>query len=73
MMIIFWPSTENASFITVVHVNILVVFGVFVCLTSLNSSSSYKLVHKCLTDVQVDMRRKKKMHKPHHSFTTNLL
>lgn len=72
MMINFWPSAENASFITAVHVNILVVFGVFAWLTNLNSSTSYKLVHKCLTDVQADMRRKK-THKTHHSFTMNLL
>jgi len=59
-MRIFWPSTENAIFITSVHVNILVLFGVFVCLTSLNSSTTYKLVHKHLTDVQVHIRRNKK-------------
>lgn len=58
------PSTENASFITAVHVNIFVRFGVFVCLTSLNSSTAYKPVHKRLTDVQVHMRRKKKCTKP---------
>lgn len=56
-MVILWPSTENASFITVVYVNILVPFGVFVCLTSLNSTTTYKLVQKCLTDVQVHTRR----------------
>lgn len=63
-MVILRPSTENAGFITVVYVNILVPFGVFVCLTSLNSTTTYKLVHKCLTDVQVHMRRIKKCTKP---------
>lgn len=63
-MVILWPSTENASFTTAVYVNILAPFGVFVCLTSLNSTTTYKLAHKRLTDVRVHTRRNKKCTKP---------
>lgn len=63
-MVILRPSTENPSFITAVYGNILVPFWVFVCLTSLNSTTTYKLVHKRLTDVQVHKRRNKKCTKP---------
>lgn len=63
-IVILWPSMENAIFITAVYVNIFVPFGVFVCLTSLNSTITYKLAHKRLTDVQVHTRRNKKCTKP---------